>query len=181
MRVISGQYRGRVLKGFELKGTRPTMDRVKESLFAMLQPYLEGSCCLDLFAGSGNLGIEALSEGARQVVFVDHNKEACQTVKENLKSLTIDSKGTVIREDYQKALASFSSASFDLIFLDPPYQTDYLSKALKNIACYQLLKDRGMIVLESDDLKKMNFDSTYYSLWKEKKYGDKYIRILQKK
>ena len=78
MKIISGKYKGRVLEGFDIAGTRPTMDRVKESLFAMIQSYLEDATVLDLFAGSGNLGIEALSEGAKEIYLVDKNKKSCQ-------------------------------------------------------------------------------------------------------
>src|SRR5699024_8589559 len=104
MRIISGKYKGRVLKGYTLKGTRPTMDRVKESLFASIQDYLDNSVCLDLFAGSGNLGIEALSMGAREVVFVDKEYMACKTIKSNLDMLDNNLNTTILTMDYLKAI-----------------------------------------------------------------------------
>ncbi len=178
MRIISGKYKGRVLKGYTLKGTRPTMDRVKESLFASIQDYLDNSVCLDLFAGSGNLGIEALSMGAREVVFVDKEYMACKTIKSNLDMLDNNLNTTILTMDYLKAIERLYPKKFDIIFLDPPYKTDYIEKSLKKISELNILN--GIVVLESDSLDKLNF-SDYYEEVKTKKYGDKYIRILKKK
>lgn len=178
MRIISGKYKGRVLKGYTLKGTRPTMDRVKESLFATINEYVNNSVCLDLFAGSGALGIEALSMGAREVIFVDKEYIACKTIKSNLDLLNVNTNTTVLNMDYLKALDKFYPKKFDIIFLDPPYKTDYLEKALEKIEELKLLN--GIVVLESDDLNKLTFNN-YYVEVKTKKYGDKYIRILKKK
>ena len=178
MRIISGKYKGRVLKGYTLKGTRPTMDRVKESLFASIQDYLDNSVCLDLFAGSGNLGIEALSMGAREVVFVDKEYMACKTIKSNLDMLDNNLNTTILTMDYLKAIDKLYPKKFDIIFLDPPYKTDYIEKSLKRISELNILN--GIVVLESDSLDKLNF-SDYYDEIKTKKYGDKYIRILKRK
>lgn len=178
MRIISGKYKGRVLKGYTLKGTRPTMDRVKESLFASIQDYLDNSVCLDLFAGSGNLGIEALSMGSREVVFVDKEYMACKTIKSNLDMLDNNLNTTILTMDYLKAIEKLYPKKFDIIFLDPPYKTDYIEKSLKKISELNLLN--GIVVLESDSLDKLNF-SDYYDEIKTKKYGDKYIRILKRK
>lgn len=178
MRIISGKYKGRVLKGYTLKGTRPTMDRVKESLFASIQDYLDNSVCLDLFAGSGNLGIEALSMGSREVVFVDKEYMACKTIKSNLDMLDNNLNTTILTMDYLKAIDKLYPKKFDIIFLDPPYKTDYIEKSLKRISELNILN--GIVVLESDSLDKLNF-SDYYDEIKTKKYGDKYIRILKRK
>ena len=178
MRIISGKYKGRVLKGYTLKGTRPTMDRVKESLFASIQDYLDNSVCLDLFAGSGNLGIEALSMGSREVVFVDKEYMACKTIKSNLDMLDNNLNTTILTMDYLKAIDKLYPKKFDIIFLDPPYKTDYIEKSLKKISELNLVN--GIVVLESDSLDKLNF-SDYYDEIKTKKYGDKYIRILKRK
>ncbi len=177
MRIISGKYKGRVLKGYTLKGTRPTMDRVKESLFATINEYIDNSICLDLFAGSGAFGIEALSRGAFEVIFVDKEYMACKTIKSNLDMLGSNNT-VVLNMDYLKALERIYPKKFDIIFLDPPYKTDYISKALIKISELNLLK--GIVVLESDNLEKLNF-SDYYEEIKTKKYGDKYIRIIKKK
>ena len=179
MKIISGKYKGRVLKGYTLKGTRPTMDRVKESLFATINEYIDNSVCLDLFAGSGALGIEALSRGAFEVIFVDKEYMACKTIKSNLDMLGSNNT-VVLNMDYLKALERIYPKRFDIIFLDPPYKTDYLNKSLTKIEELNLIKDNSIVILESDDLEKLEF-SSYYEEIKTKKYGDKYIRILKKK
>ena len=180
MRIISGKYKGRVLKGYTLKGTRPTMDRVKESLFATVNEYINNSVCLDLFAGSGNLGIEALSMGAREVVFVDKEYMASKTIKSNIDMLDSNINATILTMDYLKALEKLYPKKFDLIFLDPPYKTDYINKSLKKIEELNLCKETSLLILESDELEKIEY-SNYYEEVKTKKYGDKYIRILKKK
>ena len=124
MRIVSGKYKGKKIAGYDLLGTRPTMNRVKESLFAMLQPILTDSICLDLFAGSGNLGFEALSQGAREVVLVDKNHQALQVMKKNAALLQIEEKISFYQGDFKKILAQLQGQKFTLIFLDPPYETD---------------------------------------------------------
>lgn len=180
MKVISGKYKGRKLEGFDINGTRPTMDRVKESLFATIQDYLSDSVVLDLFSGSGNLGIEALSEGAKKAYLVDKNPKSIKIIKRNIESIGIIDY-ELICSDYQKALNIFQDQSiqFDLIFLDPPYQTNYIEKSLILINKYNLLKNDGLIVCESDSLDKIIFSNDYHMI-KEKKYGDKYIVLLKK-
>ncbi len=180
MKILSGKYKGRNLKGFTIDGTRPTMDRVKESLFAMIQNQILNSVVLDLFSGSGNLGIEAYSEGASSVYFCDSNYKAVRTIKENLESIGI-STSHVYGYDYQKCLRYFydCSTKFDIIFLDPPYATNYIEKSICLIEEYSLLNDSGLIVCESDSLDKIVYSESYNCV-KEKKYGDKYIVILQK-
>ena len=145
MRVISGKYEGRKLKGFDILGTRPTMDRVKESLFGIIQNYITDKTCLDLFAGTGALGIEALSMGAKECYFVDNNSEAIHTKNK-----------------------------FDIIFLDPPYKNKLLNKALRIIDEYDLLNENGLVICEYEDEDPV----TNLNLIKEKKYGDKHIKIF---
>ncbi len=181
MKVISGKYKGRILRGYTLKGTRPTMDRVKESLFAIINKKIEGSVCLDLFAGSGALGIEALSMGAKEVIFVDKEYMATKTINSNLKMLGNEQENIIILTmDYLKALTKLYPRKIDIIFLDPPYKTDYLKYSLKKIEELNLLSKDGIIILESDDLNKLEYDD-YYEELKTRKYGDKYIRILKNK
>lgn len=178
MRVISGIYKGRQLKGYTLKGTRPTMDRVKESLFDILGDKVEGRVCLDLFAGSGNLGIEALSRGAKFVYFVDREYMAYKTIKDNLFLLNILNV-EVLNMDYLKALEKLNTIRFDIIFLDPPYKSDYLEKAVRKISELTLLNDKGIVVLESDDINKLYYND-YFREIVTRKYGDKYIRIIER-
>ena len=179
MRVISGKYKGRSLEGFSILGTRPTMDRVKESLFAMIQNKISDSCCLDLFSGSGNLGIEALSEGAKEVYFVDKNRKAYTTICRNLDKLGVDC-DNVFCMDYIKALNYFASLNlvFDVIFLDPPYATDFITKSIFSIVDNHLLAQDGVIVCESDSLERIDIPLCL-KIVKSKKYGDKVVAILQ--
>ena len=179
MKIISGKYKGRVLEGFDIAGTRPTMDRVKESLFAMIQSYLEDATVLDLFAGSGNLGIEALSEGAKEIYLVDKNKKACQVIKRNMNKIGIEA-SDIFCGDYKSALEKYQEQSikFDIIFLDPPYQTDLVKKSMEVIEKYELLSKNGIIVAESNTLDKIIY-SDKLEIVKSKKYGDKVVAILR--
>ena len=180
MKVISGIYKGRNIEGFYVDGTRPTMDRVKESLFSTIQNYIKDSIVLDLFAGSGNLGIEALSEGAKEAYLVDYNKKAINVIKKNIENIKITN-CTVLNMDYKKSLEHFkqNNIKFNLIFLDPPYKTDYIEKALSLINENDLLDNSGIIVCESNSLDKIVYSEDYTKI-KEKKYGDKYIVIIKK-
>ena len=177
MRIISGKYKGRVLDGFDIKGTRPTMERVKESLFAQIQMFISNSHVLDLFSGSGNLGLEALSEGANSVVLVDSNPKAVSVIKKNIEKLGCDSV-KVLGMDYVKAIHSLEE-QFDIIFLDPPYQTNYIEKSIEKITKKDLVKKGGIIVCESDSIDKIVYPEVYSEI-KNKTYGDKTIVIIQK-
>ena len=173
MHIISGKYRGKKLKGFEVDGTRPTMDRVKESLFGMIQSYVGDSRILDLFAGSGALGLEAISNGAREAYLVDNNIEAIKVIRDNIKNMDDDIK--VIKSDYKKFLKE-TNEKFDIIFLDPPYRKGLMGKALRVIEERDLLKEGGLVVFEFeyDDFK------TILDLFKEKIYGFKKIKIFKR-
>ena len=180
MKIITGKYKGRKIEGFHIEGTRPTMDRVKESIFAMIQNKIEDSTVLDLFAGSGNLGLEALSEGAKKAYLVDKNELAIQTMRKNINTIGIEN-AECIHLDFKKALERFTKEkkSFDLIFIDPPYQTDFIEESIKRIEENGLLNDKGIIICESDKLEKIKYKNQFYYV-KEKKYGDKYVVLLQK-
>lgn len=179
MKVISGTLKGRNIDGYNLDGTRPTMDRVKESLFAMIQNYIGESICLDLFAGSGNLGIEAISEGATFVYFNDNNKKAAEVIKKNIKNFNILEKSEILNMSHKKALNELTGKKIDIIFLDPPYKTNYIEESIKLIDSNDLLSDNGIIVCESSDLNKIIYTDNFQIL-KEKKYGDKWVVILEK-
>ena len=180
MKIISGKFKGRNIKGYDIEGTRPTMSRVKESLFAMIQDNIKNSSCLDLFSGSGNLGIEAISNGANHCYFIDNDKIAIQTIKENVKNLSIESNSTIILSDWKKALNDFSTKkiTFDIIFVDPPYDYDVYEKILNKVSTLNLLKNNGLIILEHH---KLNLQNNYNNLnkCKEKQYKDKYITIYK--
>lgn len=180
MKVISGKYKGRNIEGFTIGGTRPTMDRVKESLFAMIQEYIPNKIILDLFSGSGNLGIEALSNGADHAYLCDKNIKAIKTIEKNMKNIGITDY-TIICSDYKKCLEKLAKENIkiDVIFLDPPYDTEYIKNSIEIINNTNILNDNGLIICESDKIEKIVYPNIYNKI-KEKKYGDKYIVILKK-
>ena len=173
MRIISGKYRGKKLEGFNIPGTRPTMDRVKESLYGMIQTYIPDSTVLDLFAGSGALGLEAISNGAKTTYLIDNSEEAIKIIKENSQNIDEDIK--IIHIDYKKFLKT-TEKKFDIIFLDPPYKENQLDKALKIIEERELLNDKGIVVCEYE----IGNPKTNLKLIKEKSYGPKKIKIFEK-
>lgn len=180
MRVISGKLKGRNIEGFDIDGTRPTMDRVKESMFAIIQNNIKDSTCLDLFCGSGNLGIEAISNGAKLCYFVDNNHKAIKVVEENIKNLNIKPNTKTLNFDYKKSLKYFNEQNikFDLIFADPPYDYHVIEKIIKYVDEYNLLNDNGLLILE---FEKEHLEESYNNLKliKEKKYSWKYVYIYK--
>ena len=147
MRVVSGSARGRRLKELQGMETRPTTDRVKEGLFNIIQFDIEGRKVLDLFAGTGQLGIECLSRGAASAVFVDRRTDAVKLIRENLKATRLSDKARVVSGDSMEFLKSLRE-SFDLIFLDPPYEAGLLEPAIAHIAKFDILSPHGIIVAE---------------------------------
>lgn len=173
MRIISGKYKGKKIEGFLVDGTRPTMDRVKESFFAMIQNDLLGACCLDLFAGSGSLGIEALSGGAKECYFVDNSSVIFPILKKNMEGIE---GAYLFNMHYEKALEKFAKENicFDLIFLDPPYKKHLITPILEKISFYGLLKKGGKIICEFEEEEVI---SPVFTEIKNKNYGKKKIRI----
>ena len=147
MRIIAGKYRGRVLAQFEKIGVRPTSDRVKESVFQILSARLYGARVLDLFCGTGALGLESLSRGAAEVVFNDSSAESIALLKKNLAALKETAK--VYKLDYKACLNSVSG-KFDLIFADPPYKEDIAAEILSLVKARGILAENGLVVFESE-------------------------------
>ena len=179
MRVISGKLKGRKIIGYDIEGTRPTMDRVKESVFAMIQDYLSDSIVLDLFSGSGNLGIEAISNGAKIVYFNDFNKHCIKVINENIECFNIKNNAIVTNLDYKEALKYYqkNNLKFNIIFLDPPYKEHIINEILEFVLKNNLLINNGLIVCEVN--QKEEYISNDLILLKEKKYGDKMILIYK--
>ncbi len=161
MRIIAGTFKGRPIKAVPSKETRPTTDKVREALFQRIGPFFNGGLCLDLFAGSGALGFEALSRGVDKVIFVDAAPKAISTVYANIELLRVQEQTEVFRTDALRAIkaASKREFKFNYIFLDPPYHKISYEKLLTHIEKYQLLEEDGMIVCEHD--AKKNLDNTY--------------------
>ena len=147
MRVITGSARGAKLKTLEGLATRPTSDRVKEAIFNIIQFDIQGRRVLDLFGGSGQLAIEALSRGADYAVIVDQSAEAVKVIKDNLKKTKFDQQASVFQMDYLRYLST-ARAKFDLIFLDPPYAEKSLENALQKISEIDILSEGGIIICE---------------------------------
>ncbi|WP_338469931.1 16S rRNA (guanine(966)-N(2))-methyltransferase RsmD [Niallia sp. XMNu-256] len=156
MRVVSGILKGKGLKAVPGSSTRPTTDKVKEAMFNMIGPYFDGGYGLDLFAGSGGLGIEALSRGLDHVIFVDRDAKAIGTLRENIHSCGLDDKVEIYRNDALRAIKVIEKRQISLnyIFLDPPYKQQQLAKLLDFIHEHQLLDSTGTIVCEhSSDIE----------------------------
>ena len=169
MRVITGTARGRRLKELEGMETRPTTDKVKESLFSIIQFDIEGRRVLDLFAGTGQLGIEALSRGAASCVFVEHRADAVALIRENVELCGFGDRAHIKRGD---ALAYLRSGEkFDLIFLDPPYAADLLAQAMETITGFDICRQHGIIVAESPADRVLPPVSAPYRLYREYRYG----------
>lgn len=181
MKIISGSLKGRNIKGYDIEGTRPTMARVKESIFAIIQNELKNSICLDLFCGSGNLGIEAISNGSKQCYFVDNNIKAIKVVNDNINNLNIKNKTKVYNFDYKKSIKYFSenNLKFDIIFIDPPYDYHIIDKILTLIDKYDILNENGIILVEFEK-EKLKEKYNNITLIKEKKYSWKYVYIYKK-
>lgn len=181
MKIISGSLKGRTISGYNIEGIRPTMDRVKESLFAIINKYIKDSIVLDLFAGTGNLGIEAISNGASKCYFNDINLDSIRAIKENINSFKINDKSILINKDSFKCIEYLKNIDekIDIIFLDPPYNKLILNDIIESILVNNILSDNGIIICEVSHNYLNDFESL--NKMKEKKYGDKYIVIYGKK
>lgn len=180
MRVISGKARGTKLIGPEGLETRPTSDRIKESLFNIIGQDLYEASFLDLFSGSGAIGIEALSRGAKEAVFVEMSKEAVKSIEENIKKTKFSVESTVLKMTMDKALGQLGNKNkkYDVIFMDPPYNKDMINETLFLIIKNDLLKPGGYIIVE----RPANYivkDFEELPLWKEKKYGITIMTFLK--
>ena len=179
MRVISGKARGTVLKTPDGSLTRPTTDRVKEALFSIIQFDIPGARVLDLFGGTGQLGIEALSRGANSAVFVDAQKSACALISENLKRTRMENSAKVVCSDYEVFLKK-SSETYDIILLDPPYGEKFLENALKMITEIDILESGGIIVTERPVEKKLDRDFPGYTRSRDYKYSSTILSVYRK-
>lgn len=179
MRIIGGEFRSRVLAEFAGASVRPTSDRAREALFNILSLKVRGARVLDLFAGSGALGLESLSRGAEEVVFNDYSKDSLAVLKKNLQTLKIplSDKVKAYNYDYVTCLES-QNKPFDIIFLDPPYQFDYGVIALEKIVERGLLVENGIVVYERDRA----FETEIAGLEKydERKYGKAWFAFFKK-
>jgi 16S rRNA (guanine(966)-N(2))-methyltransferase RsmD len=173
VRVVSGICKGRPLKAVPGNTTRPTTDKVKEALFNMIGPYFDGGLGLDLFAGSGGLGLEALSRGLDKVIFIDREPKAIQTIHENIKACKFEENAEVYRNDADRAIKALMKReiSFDYIFLDPPYKKQQLVHLMEKMDKQDLVKLDGIVVCEhSFDIELPQIVGRFSQI-KHEKYG----------
>jgi len=182
MRVIAGEFKGRQIGAVKGDDTRPTTDKVKESMFNMLGQFFDGGRALDLFAGSGNLGIEALSRGVDSTIFIDHNFSAIKVIKENIAQLKLQERTEVYRNDAFKALNVLGKkeCKFDLIFLDPPYGKVSVTHLLEVVLEHNLLNDEGLIMCEYGAGTNVSYDESLLRQVRHEVYGTIEILILEK-
>ena len=175
MRVISGTARGTKLNSIEELSTRPTLDRVKESLFNIIQQKIQDSIVLDLFSGSGAIGIEFLSRGCKTAYLCDNSIKAINMIRQNLERTRLQDNAIVINKDYKKCLQELSNnnVSFDIIFIDPPYKDDIAVDSVKMILSLSLLKKDGIIIIETDekDREVDNLKKLDIQVYDIRKYG----------
>ena len=177
MRVITGEARGRKLVTLEGDDVRPTTDRVKESMFSIIQFDLEGANVLDLFAGSGQLGIEALSRGAKHCTFVDSANRSVEVVKQNLKTVGFEKRASVFCGE-SKMYISLSRDKFDIVLLDPPYNKNIIDDVLPSVA--EKMTDYGVIVCESASDEVLPESAGKFSIHREYKYGKIKLTVYRK-
>ena len=176
MKVTSGKFGGRKLIENTFDHIRPTADMVKQAIFNKLEWQVKDAKVLDLFCGTGALGIEAISRGGREVVFVDKDKRSVMLTQNNLKNLNINAR--VICADFEQALKQLKDGEFDIILLDPPYKAGLYEKALSLILALNVLSDNGIVVCEHE--RKTQIDFTGFEIVDEKTYGIKEVTYLKK-
>lgn len=185
MRIISGTMRGTKLFTLEGLNTRPTLDRVKEALFSKINYDLQEAIVLDLFAGSGALALEALSRGAKLSVMCDQSREAIKIINQNIEKTKTKDRVKLLACNYEKALQQLKNENFkfDIVFLDPPYKTDFAENAAKFLVQNEMLNEGGYIVLETDDKDKVleNLDTNLLEIKDMKRYGRVNLLFLNRK
>lgn len=173
MRVIAGQFGGLHLEAVKGSNTRPTTDKVKEAMFSMLMPYLRGGRVLDLYAGTGSLGIEAVSRGMQHATLVDRQYQAIQVIENNVAKTHMTDQFTIIKSTAGAALSRFAGEGqvFDLILMDPPYAKEGIIADMQTMQTHHLLNDGAVILVESDQAAHLPEDSNHFTRIKQKNYG----------
>lgn len=180
MRIITGEYKGRKLETPDGYHIRPTSDKVKEAVFSILTGNIYGSVCVDPFAGTGNLGLEALSRGAQRCYFGDNSRDSINLIKTNVKKCGAEKRSVILAGDFTRTLASVKEEA-DIIFLDPPYQKGLYEKCLEMIDSLDLLSEDGIIIAEHDLRDKLPESTENLIKVKERRYGKIMISIYRRK
>ena len=182
MRIISGTARGTKLYTLEGLNTRPTLDRVKESIFNIIQNEIQDLVALDLFAGSGSIGLELASRGAKQVILCDKSYEAIKIINKNIEKTHMKEKIKLYNSDFKTCLEDLKNIKLDLIYLDPPYDTNLIKESLDMIIKLQLINENSLIIVETDDSKRIlnNIEDLKLKLIDKRQYGRANIIFLKK-
>lgn len=183
MRIISGKARGTKLYTLEGKNTRPTLDRVKESLFNIIQNEIQDSLFLDLFSGSGAIGLEAVSRGAKMATLCDNSKEAIQIIKKNVLKTHLEEKIKIYNCSFENLLKTKINEKQDIIYIDPPYETNFAYEAVKIILEQDLIKEDSTIIIETDQEEKIikEIKKLEVEVIDIRKYGRAYLIFLNKR
>ncbi|SFE15660.1 16S rRNA (guanine(966)-N(2))-methyltransferase RsmD [Paenibacillus algorifonticola] len=181
MRVIAGAAKGRLLKAVPGKNTRPTTDKVKEAIFSMIGPFFDGGIALDLFAGTGGLGIEAWSRGAERAIFIDQEKNSIDIIRHNTQAAGMGQEAEIYRNDAERALKLLEKRgiAFRLVFLDPPYRIITADKLMTYMADHDMLEDGAIIVVEHDAAHSYEEQWNGFFQTKKNKYGDTAVTIYR--
>jgi len=182
MRVIGGIKGSRKLRSSRSKFLRPTMDRVRESIFNILGKEVINARFLDLFAGTGSVGIEALSRGAREVFFVERDYKIAEVLKKNLHDLGFEGENRILKMDFAKAIKSLSGEErkFDIIYIDPPYGSGFSLQSMELLAEFDILKDNGIVLVEHFHKDRLQENFRSLKLFRVRKFGDTCISIFKK-
>lgn len=180
MRVISGSARGVNLETLEGLETRPTTDRVKESIFNLINFEITGADVLDLFSGSGALGIEAGSRGANSITLVEQNRKCVEIINNNLTKTKLKDLATVINSDWSVSLDRLKGESFDIVIMDPPYLKDFIVPVIKRLSENNLVSEDGLILVEHEKTDKLPETIEDFKMAKQKKYGKTLVSIFRR-
>lgn len=181
MRIISGKAKGTKLYTLEGTNTRPTLDRVKESIFNIMQGEIQDARVLDLFSGCGAIGLEFLSRGAEKAVLCDKSKDAIEIIKKNVQKTHMEESAQILNLDFEECLDKVRNQKFDIIYLDPPYATNYILKSIKKIIGNEIITNESIIILETDDEKRIveEIKNTEVHIVDKRKYGRATIIFLK--
>ena len=181
MRIISGSSRGIKLNTIEGVDTRPTTDRIKENIFNLINFEIADSVVIDLFSGSGALGLECSSRGAKDVTLVDNSRKCEKIIKENIKNTNLSSNTKFVLSDAGSFLRRLGESSVDIIMMDPPYLKGFINPLIEEIVNLNILNEDGLIVIEHDFKDEINYDEGHLEIHKFKKYGKSGVTILRRK
>lgn len=182
MRIIAGEKRGTKLYTLEGENTRPTLDRVKESLFNIIQSEIRDCIFLDLFSGSGAIGLEAVSRGAKKAILCDNNKQAIQIIKKNIEKLGYKDKIELYQMQFNELINKLNE-KIDIIYLDPPYKTNYAIKTVELLFKKEILKTDSLIIIETDQVEELKekLENLNIEIIDERKYGRANLIFIQQK